>query len=49
MTKATTLLVMAILIVTVTMAIGLAQGSAKCTEDMACWDCKTMGNKVCGP
>ncbi len=20
-----------------------------CTEDMACWDCKTMGNEKCGP
>jgi outer membrane biosynthesis protein TonB len=21
----------------------------RCEEDMPCWDCKTMGNKVCGP
>lgn len=21
----------------------------RCTEDMACWDCHTMGNRVCGP
>lgn len=20
-----------------------------CQEDMACWDCTTMGNKECGP
>jgi hypothetical protein len=20
-----------------------------CEEDMPCWDCKTMGNKICGP
>lgn len=20
-----------------------------CQEDMACWDCETMGNRVCGP
>jgi hypothetical protein len=20
-----------------------------CVEDMACWDCETMGNLVCGP
>lgn len=20
-----------------------------CQEDMKCWDCKTMGNLVCGP
>lgn len=19
-----------------------------CVEDMACWDCETMGNKICG-
>lgn len=21
----------------------------QCEEDMPCWDCKTMGNKLCGP
>lgn len=21
----------------------------RCTEDMKCWDCKTMGNLRCGP
>jgi hypothetical protein len=21
----------------------------RCTEDMSCWDCTTMGNGVCGP
>lgn len=20
-----------------------------CMEDMPCWDCKTMGNEICGP
>jgi len=20
-----------------------------CQEDQACWDCSTMGNRVCGP
>jgi hypothetical protein len=20
-----------------------------CQEDMACWDCATMGNRICGP
>lgn len=20
----------------------------RCTEDMACWDCETMGNHICG-
>lgn len=23
--------------------------SITCTEDMACWDCTTMGNGRCGP
>lgn len=23
--------------------------SITCQEDMACWDCHTMGNKECGP
>lgn len=22
---------------------------AACLEDMACWDCATMGNQICGP
>lgn len=21
----------------------------RCTEDMSCWDCTTMGNRICGP
>lgn len=21
----------------------------RCEEDMPCWDCKTMGNHICGP
>lgn len=24
------------------------QRPAVCTEDMSCWDCKTMGNEICG-
>lgn len=20
----------------------------RCTEDMACWNCHTMGNRICG-
>jgi hypothetical protein len=23
--------------------------AARCHEDSACWDCRTMGNRVCGP
>lgn len=23
--------------------------AATCHEDEPCWDCKTMGNKTCGP
>jgi hypothetical protein len=23
--------------------------SSSCEEDMACWDCNTMGNGLCGP
>lgn len=26
-----------------------AQGVVDCMEDEPCWDCATMGNKVCGP
>jgi hypothetical protein len=21
----------------------------ECQEDMPCWDCETMGNRICGP
>lgn len=21
----------------------------RCEEDMPCWDCTTMGNRICGP
>lgn len=23
--------------------------STRCEEDQPCWNCKTMGNKICGP
>jgi hypothetical protein len=23
--------------------------AAVCAEDMACWDCASMGNQICGP
>ena len=23
--------------------------STVCVEDMDCWDCETMGNRLCGP
>jgi hypothetical protein len=23
--------------------------SVRCREDMPCWDCQTMGNRICGP
>ena len=26
-----------------------AQVAEFCAEDMGCWDCETMGNKICGP
>lgn len=26
-----------------------ATPTTRCTEDMACWNCSTMGNRVCGP
>ena len=26
-----------------------AQPPARCEEDMDCWDCETMGNRICGP
>lgn len=38
-----------------TVALSLASFAApaaaptRCTEDMPCWDCHTMGNQLCGP
>lgn len=29
--------------------LGPNRSPIRCTEDMACWDCTTMGNRVCGP
>lgn len=26
-----------------------ASPAARCQEDAPCWDCRTMGNRVCGP
>ena len=23
--------------------------STRCEEDQPCWDCETMGNRICGP
>ena len=28
--------------------IGDAWSQAPCQEDMPCWDCETMGNRICG-
>lgn len=29
--------------------IVMSSADPVCTEDMDCWDCETMGNRVCGP
>ena len=34
---------------TVTTPTATATPTATCQEDEPCWDCATMGNKVCGP
>lgn len=28
---------------------GSDKTAERCEEDQPCWDCETMGNKVCGP
>lgn len=28
--------------------VGHRLSDLACTEDMACWDCSTMGNGICG-
>jgi hypothetical protein len=30
-------------------AIPAPSTSTTCVEDMPCWDCTTMGNRICGP
>lgn len=44
------------LMIGATLAFGLPSAEdsravvvAQCEEDQACWDCATMGNRVCGP
>lgn len=27
----------------------LSDPAPVCQEDEACWDCRTMGNRICGP
>jgi len=38
-----------LLVIFLVFMIALGQPKARCEEDQACWDCHTMGNKVCGP
>lgn len=33
---------------TVQLIPAVTVSSEKCFEDMPCWDCTTMGNKICG-
>jgi hypothetical protein len=28
--------------------LGLTVDTTRCVEDMPCWDCRTMGNGICG-
>lgn len=28
---------------------GRTPDDVRCEEDMPCWDCTTMGNRICGP
>lgn len=42
----------------IVLAVGAARGAqanlkgnptiVRCEEDMPCWDCSTMGNRICG-
>ncbi len=31
------------------LTVSLDSEETSCQEDMPCWDCKTMGNRICGP
>lgn len=35
--------------VAATIMVGPVVNTQGCEEDQPCWDCHTMGNKVCGP
>lgn len=42
---------LAVVILAAAVGIGVAHHpskSVRCTEDMSCWDCRTMGNRICG-
>lgn len=38
-----------VLIVVIVMWAWVTPGPPRCEEDMACWNCHTMGNRICGP
>ena len=38
-----------LMLVAFTVAGSAATQRVSCVEDMDCWDCKTMGNMICGP
>ena len=48
MTKILTIITLA-LSLTLVGCVSAPDRSVRCEEDQPCWDCHTMGNRVCGP
>jgi hypothetical protein len=46
-TRAALLLALTLLFTILALVVGRPDGT-RCAEDMACWDCTTMGNRTCG-
>jgi hypothetical protein len=41
-------LFLVMLAIVITLIIVASVINTPCLEDMACWDCRTMGNRMCG-
>jgi hypothetical protein len=35
-------------VILIAMALNSGHSATRCTEDMSCWNCETMGNHICG-
>lgn len=42
-------ILLALWAVVVWVTVATYEINSACQEDESCWDCNTMGNKVCGP
>lgn len=47
--KRTIFLAMLLALAAIAPVEALNSSDSRCEEDMPCWNCETMGNKICGP